>query len=77
MSTLDRVERFHSAHEVEAYPGLVPREYSSGERQVRVRVTKAGNGRTRWLLVEAAWVILLRTRGGNTQYPREWAARVA
>ena len=55
VATIDRVERFAGAHQVEAYLGLVPRELSSGEKQCRGRITKAGNGRARWLLVEAAW----------------------
>ena len=76
VSTLDRVERFRSAHEVEAYLGLVPREYSSGERRQLGALTKAGNSRVRWLLVEASWIIL-RTKGENTLALREWAGRVA
>jgi transposase len=37
--------------------GLVPGEYSSGERQRRGAITTAGNTRLRWLLVQAAWGI--------------------
>ena len=40
VAALDDVTRFHTAHQVEAYLGLVPSEYSSGERQQR------GNPRT-------------------------------
>lgn len=63
VATLDAVERFASAHQVAAYLGLVPSEQSSGERQHRGRITKQGNTRMRWLLVEAAWRIL-RSPGG-------------
>jgi transposase len=38
---------------VEAYLGLVPREWSASEVQRRGRITQAGNRRMRWLLV--AW----------------------
>jgi transposase len=76
VSTLDRVERFRRAHEVEAYLGLVPSETSSGERRQRGSVTKAGNGRVRWLLVEAAWIVL-RTRRADTRQLREWAEGIA
>ena len=58
VAALDDVTRFHSAHQVEAYLGLVPSEYSSGDRRLRGRITKRGDVRTRWLLVEAAWRIL-------------------
>jgi transposase len=34
VATIDDAQRFRRAHEVEAYLGLVPRERSSGERNV-------------------------------------------
>ena len=55
VATLDEAGRFKGAHQVEAYLGLVPREWSSSEVQRRGHITKAGNSRTRWLLVETAW----------------------
>jgi transposase len=58
VAALDDVARFRSAHEVEAYLGLVPSEYRSGDRRLRGRITKRGDVRTRWLLVEAAWRIM-------------------
>jgi transposase len=57
VAALDDVTRFAGPHQVEAYLGLVPSERSSGEQQHRGRITKRGNTRTRWLLVEAAWRI--------------------
>ena len=41
-STLDEASRFLGAKHVRSYLGLVPREYSSGERQYRGRISKAG-----------------------------------
>lgn len=76
VATVDRVERFAGAHQVEAYLGLVPRELSSGEKQYRGRITKAGNGRARWLLVEAAWSTL-RYKKPETLTLRRWAERIA
>lgn len=76
VATLDEVQRFGGAHQVEAYLGLVPREKSSGERQHKGRITKAGNSRTRWLLVEAAWSIL-RSKRPSTEELRTWALRIA
>ena len=58
------------------YLGLVPREHSSGERQLRGRISKAGNKRARSLLVEAAWTIM-RNKKPATKALREWAARIA
>jgi len=76
VATLDSWERFSGPHQVEAYLGLVPSEHSSGERQHKGRITKAGNSRARWLLVEAAWSIL-RSRREDTEPLRRWAQRVA
>ena len=61
VATIDDVQRFASAHQFEAYLGLVPGERSSGELRRIGPITKAGNSRARWLLVEAAWRILRST----------------
>jgi transposase len=57
-ATSDDVARFGAAKRVRADIGLVPREYSSGERQHLGRISKAGGSRARTLLVEAAWALL-------------------
>jgi transposase len=69
VATIDDITRFRSAHEFEAYLGVVPSERSSGERRRVGRITKAGNARVRWLLVEAAWRIVRAERGdGRVAY---------
>jgi transposase len=73
VATIDDITRFGSAHEFEAYLGLVPREQSSGEKRRVGAITKAGNSRVRWLLVEAAWRIL-RSTSAETAPLRAWAA---
>lgn len=77
VATLDEVSRFRGAHQVEAYLGLVPREWSSSEVQRRGRITKAGDSRMRWLLVEAAWRVATHKARPETLVLREWAARIA
>src|SRR5262245_58204384 len=47
VATVDDVTRFRRAHHLEAYFGLIPCEWSSGEAQRRGRITKAGNARMR------------------------------
>src|SRR5260370_11232086 len=76
VATLDVVDRCADGHHVAAYLGLVPSERSSGERQRRGRISKAGNPRLRWLLVEAAWRIL-RSRQPGVAALRAWAERIA
>lgn len=76
VATVDDVTRFRAAHALEAYLGLVPSEHSSGERRQLGRITKAGNRRTRWLLVEAAWR-LMRSTTPETAALRAWAQAIA
>jgi transposase len=76
VATIDDITRFRSAHELEAYLGVVPSERSSGEKRQLGRLTKAGNGRMRWLLVEAGWQIL-RSRAAETVALRTWTRAIA
>ena len=76
VATIDDITRFPSAHQLEAYLGLVPDERSSGEKRHLGHITKAGNGRVRWLLVEAAWHIL-RSKRPDTAALRAWALPIA
>jgi transposase len=54
-ATLDTTERFANAHRAQAYLGLTPGEYASGDKNYRLGITKAGSARMRWLLVQSAW----------------------
>jgi transposase len=47
--------RFAHPRELMAYLGLVPSEASSGDRERRGSITKAGNTHARRILVEASW----------------------
>ena len=76
VATVDDVTRFASAHQFEAFLGLVPGERSSGEKRRIGRITKAGNSRVRYLLVEAGWRIL-RARSEETAALRAWGLRIA
>jgi transposase len=77
VATLDTAERFLGAHQVQAYLGLVPREHSSGEKQQRGRITKAGNRRTRSLLVEAAWAVVRRGKRPEWAPLKAWVEKIA
>jgi transposase len=76
VATADDIGRFASAHHFEAFLGLVPSERSSGEKRRIGRITKAGNTRVRYLLVEAAWRIL-RSKRPDTAALRAWALTIA
>lgn len=49
------IQRFATARHFMAWLGLNVAEYSSGSQERRGGITKAGNGRCRRVLVEAAW----------------------
>jgi transposase len=76
VATVDDITRFQSPHQLEAYLGLVPSEQSSGEKRQLGRITKAGNSRLRWLLVEAGWQIV-RSKAPETAALRAWTSTIA
>jgi transposase len=56
--------RFDHPRRLMAYLGLVPREHSSGERERRGSLTKAGNAHCRHVLVQAAWAYRYQPKVG-------------
>ena len=74
ISVIDDAHRFRRAHEVEAYLGLVPGEYSSGSVRRIGSITKQGNRFARAILMEAAHSIL---RMKQSEDPlKKWADNV-
>ncbi len=74
--------RFESPRHLMSYLGLTPSEDSSGEKQRKGSITKAGNKRVRRLLNEAAWhyrhryvpsTVLKKRREGQPK----WAIEIA
>lgn len=74
-AVLDDVDRFADARGVAAYLGLVPREDSSGTRQRKGGITKAGPNGLRVLLVQASWVIWRQRTGRGALHA--WVERLA
>lgn len=62
VATIDDPSRFEDGEKVASYLGLVPSVHQSGETEYRGRITKDGDDLLRWLLVEAAHVLLTRTK---------------
>jgi transposase len=58
VSVIDDAKRFHQAHQVESYLGLVPSEDSTGGKRRLGAISKRGNSYLRSLLVQAGWAIL-------------------
>jgi transposase len=64
------VRRFESPSQLMGSLGLVPSERSTGDRVRRGGITKAGNRRARWVLIEGAWTYRLPARVGRTLQAR-------
>lgn len=76
VAALDVVSRFERAGQVTSYLGLVPQEYSSGERQRRGRVVRSAHPHLQSLLVQAAWR-MWRVADPRTEHLRTWAHAIA
>ena len=76
VAALDVATRFERAGQVTSYLGLVPQEYSSGEKQRRGRVMRSAHPQVQSLLVQAAWRIR-RSTDPRTAAFRLWVAEVA
>jgi len=55
VSEIGDMMRFANAPELMSYSGLVPREYSSGDKVRKGAITKSGNAHLRRVLGETAW----------------------
>jgi len=60
LASIGDPQRLRNPRELSAFVGLVPSEYSTGERITRGRITHLGSSVLRSLLIEAAWRILLK-----------------
>jgi transposase len=76
VAALDVVSRFDRAGQVSSYLGLVPQEYSSGEKQRRGRVVRSAHPHLQSLLVQAAWRVG-RASDRRTEAFRMWAQAIA
>jgi transposase len=55
VAELGDLTRFNTPRELMKFLGLIPAEYSSGERRRQGAITKAGNTHARRALIEGAW----------------------
>ncbi len=74
VATIDDPRRFRRGDQVAAYVGLVPSVHQSGDTEYRGRITKEGDGLVRYLLVEAAHVLL--TRAHSDSALKRWGKRI-
>jgi transposase len=55
MAEIGDLHRFDNPRQLMGYLGLVPGERTTGDRVLRLGITKAGNSRVRRTLIEGAW----------------------
>lgn len=72
---LDDPLRFKNLYNIGAYFGLTPRQYSSGETSKQGGISKCGNVDVRTLLMEAALVLLTRTKKWSKL--KAWGLKIA
>ncbi len=72
---IDDPKRFSDSKNVAAYLGLTPSQYSSGETKRQGRISKKGSKEVRYLLVEAATVLLTRSKMWSKH--KAWALKLA
>jgi transposase len=70
VAVIDDPKRFANVRQVSAYAGLVPRRYQSGQMDRSGRISKAGCGKLRKLLVEIAWGMLSHNAHGASVFHR-------
>jgi len=74
LAEIGDLSRFQNPRELMGYLGLVPSESSTGDKVKRGGITKAGNGRARRILVEAAWSYRYPPRVSREKQPKVQAA---
>lgn len=70
-SELGDIRRFAHPRQLMAYLGLVPSEFSSGDRTRRGYITKTGNTHVRKALVSAAWKYAVQPRCSKALLERQ------
>ena len=74
MTAVDNPKRFRGADDIGAYFGLTPRQYQSGETDIRGPTSRRGNTMTRTHLVQAATTLLT---GKKSSTLKAWGMRLA
>jgi transposase len=75
MTAMDSPKRFSTDDDIGAYFGLTPKQYQSGETDIRTGISKMGNSMTRSHLVQAATVILIKCKKWSNL--RAWGMKIA
>jgi len=67
---LPKMSRFKDNERLASYLGLTTSEWSSGEHHRQGRITRCGNAKIRWLLVESSWWLIKGDKAIQAFYDR-------
>lgn len=76
VATIENVSYFENADKLSSYLGLVPREFSSGDKKRFGGITKAGPEILRRYLIHGARAYMRYVNRDNKDKTRRWAARL-
>src|SRR5215467_7277689 len=65
-------EAFSKGRDFAAWLGLVPKQFSTGDRIILGKISKRGNRYLRVLFVQAAWVVLIRPQSWERHGLKPW-----
>ena len=65
-------DAFSKGRDFAAWLGLVPKQFSTGDRTVLGKISKRGNRYLRVLFVQAAWVVLIRSKNWERYGLKPW-----
>ncbi len=65
-------DTFSKGRDFAAWLGLVPRQISTGDRTILGKISKRGNRYLRVLFVQAAWVVLIRSKSWERHGLKAW-----
>ena len=65
-------DTFTKGRDFAAWLGLVPKQFSTGDRAVLGKISKRGNRYLRVLFVQAAWVVLIRSKNWERYGLKPW-----
>jgi transposase len=68
MSEIDDISRFATKEKLASYAGLVPRQNQSGNRDIRGHITKHGPSMLRFILVNAAHLVIRYSKKMKSKY---------
>ena len=65
-------DAFDKGRDFAAWLGLVPKQFSTGDRTILGKISKRGNRYLRVLFVQAAWVVLIRPKSWERYGLKPW-----